>query len=94
MPRRIAAAMSLVVFLVCLLSGASAGNPFGTVVTRALLAMLGTLVIGLIVGAMAQRMLDENLKIRRMSRTKPTPAADKSAMRSWPFLPGIPAISA
>ena len=63
MTQRIAAAMSLVVFLVCLLSGASAGNPFGTVVTRALLAMLGTLVIGLIVGAMAQRMLDENLKL-------------------------------
>ncbi len=62
MTQRIAAALALAVFLVCLLCGADAGNPFGTVVTRALLAMLITLVIGLILGAMAQRMLDENLK--------------------------------
>ena len=63
MTQRIAVALALVVFVVCLLCGASADNPFGTVVTRALLAMLGTLVIGLVLGAMGQRMLDENLKL-------------------------------
>jgi hypothetical protein len=63
MPQRVAAALALIVFAVCLYSGSSAGNPFGTVVSRALLAMAATLVIGLIVGTMAQKMLDENLKI-------------------------------
>jgi hypothetical protein len=62
MPQRIAAALAMIVFAVCLLAGVAAGNPFITVVTRAMLAMLVTLVIGLILGAMAQRMLDENLR--------------------------------
>ena len=55
--------MSLVVFALCVAIGAGAGNPFGTVVLRALLAMLATLVIGLALGAMAQRMLDENVAV-------------------------------
>jgi len=59
--QRIAGACALVVFAVCLGAGASAGNLFGTVITRALLAMPATLVIGLVVGTMAQKMLDENL---------------------------------
>lgn len=62
MTQRIAGALALVAFAVCLCSGATANNPFGTVVARALLAMLVTLVIGLLVGSMAQKMLDENLK--------------------------------
>ncbi|HEY7087169.1 MAG TPA: hypothetical protein VH518_03710 [Tepidisphaeraceae bacterium] len=52
----------MIVFSVCLIVGAYAGNPFGTVIARALVAMAGTLVIGLILGTMAQKMLDENLK--------------------------------
>jgi len=60
---RIAAAMSLIAFAICLLiGGLEADNGFTTVVGRALAAMAVTLVIGLIVGSMAQRMLDENLK--------------------------------
>lgn len=62
MVSRIAAAMSMLVFALCVAAGTAAGNPFGTIVQRALLAMLATLVIGLIVGAMAQKMLDENLR--------------------------------
>jgi hypothetical protein len=61
-PQRIAAALALVVFAVCVAVGIAARNPFGTVVSRALLAMVATFVIGLVVGAMAQRMLDENLR--------------------------------
>ena len=62
MTQRIAAALAMVVFAVCLLAGINAGNPFSTVISRAMLAMLVTLVIGLILGAMAQKMLDENLR--------------------------------
>jgi len=61
MPKRLAAATSLIVFAVCLCLGIQAENSFGTTVGRALLAMAGTLVVGLIVGAMAQKMLDENI---------------------------------
>ena len=62
MALRIAVTISLLAFTVCLIAGGiEADNPFATTVWRALLAMGSTLVIGLIVGVMAQKMLDENL---------------------------------
>jgi peptidoglycan/LPS O-acetylase OafA/YrhL len=73
MARRLAAAMSLIVFAVCLLAGLSAGNPPATILYKALVAMLGTLVVGLLVGVMAQKMLDENLKALKPPETQPEP---------------------
>ncbi|HVT88388.1 MAG TPA: hypothetical protein VHD56_06015 [Tepidisphaeraceae bacterium] len=64
MTQRIAAALSLIVFAVCVMAGTSAGNPFTTVLSRALLAMAMTMVIGLVIGSMAQKMLDENVKVQ------------------------------
>jgi hypothetical protein len=61
MARKMAAALALVVFAVCVIAGMGAGNPFETVLSKALVAMAATFVIGLVVGAMAQKMLDENL---------------------------------
>ena len=64
MPQRIAAVMGLLVFTICLvIGGVQADNTFETTVWRALVAMGGTVVIGLAVGWMAQRMLDEHLKV-------------------------------
>src|SRR4051794_2073338 len=65
LPRRIAAAMSLIAFAVCLVAGLEADNPLGTILARSLVAMAGTLVVGLVVGAMAQKMLDEHLASRQ-----------------------------
>jgi hypothetical protein len=63
MARRISASLSLIAFAICLLIGAfEADNSFLTTVQRALVAMVVTLVVGLLIGAMAQKMLDENLK--------------------------------
>ena len=63
MPHRLAATLALLSFAACLyVGGVHAGNPFGTTVQRALLAMAGTYVIGLIVGAMGQKMIEENIK--------------------------------
>jgi hypothetical protein len=63
MPKRIAATLSIIAFAVCLLIGAfEADNTFATTVQRALMAMMVTLIVGLVVGGMAQKMLDENLK--------------------------------
>ena len=61
MPRRLAATLSLIVFALCLVIGTQAGNPFGTTVMRALGAMAGTFVIGLVVGVMAEIMLKESV---------------------------------
>jgi hypothetical protein len=61
MTRRIAASMSLVAFFVCIVTGLQAQNPFTTVVSKALLAMAVTFIVGLVLGTMAQKMLDENI---------------------------------
>jgi hypothetical protein len=61
MARRLAASMALVSFAVSILVGLQAGNPFTTIVSKALLALVVTFVIGLVVGVAAQKMLDENL---------------------------------
>jgi hypothetical protein len=62
MTNRIAATLALVAFATCLVVGIQAGNSFATTIQRALMAMGGTYVIGLIVGAMGQGMIDENVK--------------------------------
>jgi putative Mn2+ efflux pump MntP len=64
MSRRIAACLSLLVFATCLVAGIAAGNTFATTVWRAMLAMAATFVIGLVLGVMGQRMIDENLRPR------------------------------
>ena len=70
MPRRLALAVALMVFAVCLFSGLMAENTFAETVRRALMAMFVTLAIGLVIGAMGQRMLEENLKqLEKKSQT-------------------------
>jgi hypothetical protein len=63
MPTRLAAILALLVFAICLVvGGLEAGNTFTTTVARALAAMGGTFLLGLMMGAMGQKMIDENLK--------------------------------
>ena len=61
MVRRLAATMALVAFTLCIVAGWQAENPFSTIVTKALFALVVTFVVGLVVGTMAQKMLDENM---------------------------------
>ncbi len=61
MTRRIAATLALIVFALCLVMGIVAENDLGTSLSRGLKAMFVTFFVGLALGAMAQRMLDENL---------------------------------
>ena len=63
MVRRIAATMALIAFALCLVMGIVAENDYVTTVSRALKAMAVTFFVGLVVGSMAQRMLDENLSV-------------------------------
>ena len=81
MIHRLAASLALVAFAVCLVvGGLHAGNPFSTTVGRSLVAMAGMYVIGLMIGWIGQRMLDENVKTEeeklKNSRT-PTGSSDR-----------------
>lgn len=76
---RIAGVMCLVAFALCLVvGGVEVDNPFGTTVKRALTAMLGTFVIGLIVGRVFEMMLKENLSAeeKRLKNPPGSPAAN------------------
>ena len=61
MIRRVAGSLGLLAFAVCVVAGMNAGNSTATVLSNALAALGVTFVVGLAVGAMAQRMLDENV---------------------------------
>jgi hypothetical protein len=75
MPQRLAVIVALLAFAVCLfVGGIQVGNPFTTTVGRALAAMAGTYVVGLIVGMMGRRAIEENLAV-----VPPPPAAPPSA---------------
>ena len=63
MARKIAASSALLVFAISVLLGLGASNTFSTTLSRALLAMGGTFVIGLVIGAMADKMIAENLSL-------------------------------
>jgi hypothetical protein len=77
MPRRLAAACALIVFAACLFAGMRAGNTFSTTVSRAVLAMGATLVIGLVAGAMLERALGEN--VSEIAKNSGNSGTDSSA---------------
>jgi Na+/H+-dicarboxylate symporter len=71
MQQRMAAAMALVAFALCLLIGGfAADNSFGVAVGRALVAMIGTYIVALIIGLMARRMLEENVAAQMHRRAE------------------------
>jgi putative effector of murein hydrolase LrgA (UPF0299 family) len=79
MIRRIAGIGALLVVAVAVMAGLEADNSFTTTIMRALTAMAGTFVVGLVVGAMAQKMMDENKKsLEEKSKiAEPKPANDR-----------------
>ena len=75
MTRRLAGVCSLTVFAACLVMGMQAHNSFTTTVGRALLAMAVTFAVGLLLGAMARKMLDENLRTQEEKLKSANPQA-------------------
>jgi len=74
MPARIGSILAMLAFAVCLLVGGfQAGNPFGTTVGRALVAMAGTFVVGWLIGWMIEKMNAEapSLAAIKKMETKP-----------------------
>lgn len=62
MTRKIAATSALLVFAVAILLGLRVENTFATTLSRALVAMGATFVVGLVIGAMADKMIEERAK--------------------------------
>jgi threonine/homoserine/homoserine lactone efflux protein len=73
MVRRFAGCLALLTFAVCIVAGLSAGNTAATVLSNALAAMGASFVVGLAVGAMAQKMLDENVAAAAARKAEPAP---------------------
>ena len=78
MIRRVAGSLSLLAFAVCIVAGMTADNSTATVLSNALAAMGVTFVVGLAVGAMAQKMLDENVAAEA-ARAAPADAGSGTA---------------
>jgi threonine/homoserine/homoserine lactone efflux protein len=70
MGTRIASACALLVFALAILLGLSAENTFSTTVYRALIAMGGTFIIGLVIGAMADKMAAEAKMLKQGKKEK------------------------
>jgi hypothetical protein len=70
MGTKIAASCALLVFALAIVQGLMAENTFVTTVYRALVAMGGTFVIGLVVGAMADKMAAEREMLKQGKKGK------------------------
>ena len=80
-PRIIATCFSITAFVAALLIGAIwAGNPMLTVLYRALIVMLACYPIGLVVGGILQRVIEEDIEAYRQAH--PIPGEDDSQTRS------------
>ena len=64
-PTTIAGLFGLAAFAVAILAGLTSGNSAQSVLTRALLAMLACYPIGLAVGMIALRLVDEHVEAHR-----------------------------
>ena len=70
MSRRIAGVLALIAFALCLVEGLRAENSFATVLGRSLLALVVTLAIGLVIGAMAKKMIADGTSSAREPENK------------------------
>jgi ABC-type nickel/cobalt efflux system permease component RcnA len=75
----IATCFALVCFAAAIIVGLAAGNDALTVLWRSLLIMLGAWLIGRVVGAVAQRALDEHLETYRQQHPLPSEQQNESA---------------
>jgi len=70
MVTRIAGGSALVGFAIAILLGLTANNTFATTVWRALVTMAGTFAVGLVLGAMLDRMAQESQTLRNEKKEK------------------------
>jgi len=58
----VASSMALIAFAIAIMAGLSAGNPSAVVIWRALVSMIVVYFVGMLVGAIAERTLNEHLQ--------------------------------
>lgn len=73
----IAASFALAAFAIAVIAGINAGNNATRVLTAALVSMAGCHIVGLGIGAVGERTVNEHLATYRSGR--PLPDMDKSA---------------
>lgn len=82
----IAASCGLTAFVIAIIAGLSVSNPADTVLTRALICMVGANILGLVIGSIGERTMLE-AAARTPSSSSPTPPAPAPA----PARPGATA---
>lgn len=75
--RVIATSFALISFASALFVGTAAGNPLGTVLLRGLFVMVVCYVVGLIVGGVAQHVIDRHVDHYKNDHPIPDPYADE-----------------
>ena len=97
--RLIAGSIALVAFMIALAMGVAAGNDATTTVGRAIIAMLSCYLVGLGVGMVGQRTVDEHLEHYRREnpipdrwpRNEPESTASENAASTSQDAPAAPA---
>lgn len=97
MPRKVAAAASLLVFALCVVYGGfAAGNTVETTLARALWAMAGAGAVAFVLALMAERMLRENVEreeaklLEEVALNPAGPAGDKKSQAAGGENPNMP----
>ena len=88
MPSRIiATAIALIAFTAALIGGIVALNPTPVIISRALFAMFACYVLGLIVGAVAQRAVQEHIDDHKLANPIDAPIELPNATETIPQSP-------
>ncbi|MEO1235787.1 MAG: hypothetical protein AAFX76_03245 [Planctomycetota bacterium] len=85
--RVIASCFALVSFAAALLVGVMAENPLPTVLGRALFTMIVCYAVGLVVGGVAQRTVDQHIEHHKQHHPIPDPHALTDADEASPATP-------
>lgn len=80
----IASSLGLIGFIIAILAGLAADNPETTTIVRALIAMFICYVVGMIIGAIATRALNEHIAQYKQSNPMPSDSVDTLVINPEP----------
>ena len=78
----VAGCFAIAAFAIALIAGVAGGNPTGGVLTRAMISMIVCYPIGLIIGLICERVVDNHLREHRAQHPVPPRHGDKSASQA------------
>jgi tetrahydromethanopterin S-methyltransferase subunit C len=74
----IASVFALAAFAVAIVAGLASGNPTSSILLRAIIAMLACYPVGLVVGHITQRVIQDHVEAHRQANPAPEPTDDGS----------------